>query len=233
MEDMMTTAAISAPTFQIFDALRQEFATVPALIELHQETASGGRDELWRIVDGLVTMKGKVYIPVTSPSLQDILALCHGAGHEGIEKTLHRLRADFYVPGARAVVQEWVRSCLTCQWNKIEQLHPAGLLQPLQVPSAVWADITDDFIEGLPRVVDKSCILTVVDCFSKYAHFLPLGHPYIANSVMRLFFDNVVKLHGIPSSIVSDRDSVFTDQFWRELFSMASVKLQFSSAFHP
>jgi hypothetical protein len=72
-----------------------------------------------------------------------------------------------------------------------------------------------------------------VDRFSKAAHFIPLGHPYTAPLVAHLFFDHIVKLHGIPSSIVSDRDPVFTWHFWRELFTLAGVKLQPSSAFHP
>jgi hypothetical protein len=206
---------------------------VPTLIELRQETEASNRGELWRVVDGLVTNKGNIYVSVTSSSLQEILAVSDRAGHEGTEKMLHRPRMDFFVPDARAVVREWVRSCLTCQSNKTEQLHPTGLLQPLEVASAVWADIAVDFIEGLAKVGGKSCILTVVDRFSMYTHFLPLGHPYTATSVTRLFFDNIVKLHGTPSSIVSDRDPAFTSRFWRELFDMAGFKLQFSSAFHP
>jgi hypothetical protein len=148
----------------------------------------------------------------------------HGAGHEGTENMLHRLQVDFFVPGARAVVCEWVHSYLNYQWNKMEQLYPAGLLQPLQVPSVVWEDITVDFIEGLPKVSDKSCILTVVDRFSIYAPFLPLSHPYTATSVVCLFFDNIVKLHGIPSSIVSDHNPAFIDRFWQEMFDMAGVQ---------
>jgi hypothetical protein len=143
-----------------------------------------------------------------------------------MEKTLHHLRSDFHIPGARAAVQEIVHAYTTCQRNKTEQLHPAGLLQPLNVPTMVWADIAMDFIEGLPHVHDKSVILTVIDRFSKSAHFLPLGHPYTATTVARAFFDIIIRLHGIPSSIVSDRDltdSVFTSQFWRELFAMAGV----------
>jgi len=70
-----------------------------------------------------------------------------------------------------------VRSCSTCQRNKTQALQPAGLLQPLDVPSQVWADISIDFIEGLPKVGGKSVILTVVDRFSKYAHFIALGQP--------------------------------------------------------
>jgi len=82
----------------------------------------------------------------------------------------------------------------------MESLQPAGLLQPLEVPSQVWADISMDFIEGLPKVSGKSIILTLVDRFSKYAHFIALGHPYTAASVVRVFFDGIVRLHGFPSS---------------------------------
>ena len=135
-----------------------------------------------------------------------MLLLAHSSGHEGIQKTLHRLRADFYIPSDRALVRDWVRSCEICQRNKTETLRPAGMLQPLEVPSQVWADISMDFIEGLPKVGGKSVILTVVDRFSKYAHFIAVGHPYTAASVARAFFDSIVRLHGFPASIVSDRD---------------------------
>ena len=81
------------------------------------------------------------------------------------------------------MVQDYVRACATCQRYKSEHLHPAGLLLPLPVPTAVWADIGMDFIEALPRVGGKSVILTIVDRFSKYCHFIPLAHPYSAESV--------------------------------------------------
>jgi hypothetical protein len=77
----------------------------------------------------------------------------------------------------RAVVQDYVRACATCQCYKSEHLHPAGLLLPLPVPTAVWADIGMEFIEALPRVGGKSVILTIVDRFSKYCHFILLAHP--------------------------------------------------------
>jgi hypothetical protein len=90
-----------------------------------------------------------------------------------------------------------------------------------------------DFIKGLPKVHGRSVILTVVDCFSKYAHFIPLSHPYTAASVARAFFDGVARLHGYSSSIVSDRDPVFTSCLWRDLFKLSGVQLRFSTAFHP
>lgn len=90
-----------------------------------------------------------------------------------------------------------------------------------------------DFIEALPRVHGKSVILTVVDRFSKHAHFIPLGHPYTASSVARAFFSDIVRLHGFPESIMSDRDPVFIGHIWRDLFKLAGVQLRMSTAFHP
>jgi hypothetical protein len=126
-----------------------------------------------------------------------------------------------------------VRSCAICQKNKIEYLHLAGLLQPLSIPSEVWSDIAMDFIEGFSKVGGKSIILTVVGRFSKYAYFIPLSHPYSASSVARAFFENIVRLHGVPCSIVSNRDPIFTSIFWKELFNQAGVKLLLSTMFHP
>jgi hypothetical protein len=126
-----------------------------------------------------------------------------------------------------------VRNCTICQKNKTEHLHSAGLLQPLPIPSEVWSDIAMDFIEGFPKVGGKSVILTVVDRFSKYAHFIPLSHLYSASSVARAFFENIVRLHGVPCSIVSNQDPIFTSIFWKELFNQARVKLLLNSTFHP
>ena len=90
-----------------------------------------------------------------------------------------------------------------------------------------------DFVEGFPRVGWKSVVLTVVDRFSKYAHFIAVDHPYTATSIARVFFDQIVWLHSLPCSIVSDRDPVFTSKLWTELFTLAGIKLRLSSAFRP
>lgn len=131
-------------------------------------------------------------------------------------------------------MKEFVQGCLTCQRYKSENLHLAGLLQPLPVPSEIWSDIAMDFIQGFPKVGGKTVVLTVVDRFSKFAHFIPLGHPYTAASVVKAaFFEDIVCLHGFSCSIVSHRDTVFTSVFWVALFWLAGVKLNLSSAFHP
>jgi hypothetical protein len=122
--------------------------------------------ETWCIIDDIIMLRGHPFIVVTSPLLQSILVHAHGVGHEGTEKTLHRLRADFHIPGARGLVREFVHACEIYQWNKGEQLRPTGLLQSLDIPSAVWDDMVMDFVEGFSHINRKSVILTVVDRLS-------------------------------------------------------------------
>jgi hypothetical protein len=168
--------------------------------------------------DGLLLFNDRVFLPDGSSLWPQVLEHAHTMGHEGSEKTLRRIHAAFYSPSTHRRVREFVHGCSVCQRNKMEHLHPAGLLQPLPVPDQVWSDISMDFIEGFPKRGGKSVILTVIDRFSKYAHFIPLSHPYSSSSVAKVFFDNVVRLHGIPCSIVSDRDQIFTSNFWTYLF---------------
>lgn len=146
--------------------------------------------------------------------------------------TLHCLRWDFHFPDIRRRVHDFVWACATCQRYKSEHLHPAGLLLPLPIPMAVWADIGLDFIEALPHIRGKSVILTV-DLFSKYCHFIPLTHPYSVVSVVKAFFTDIVHLHGMPQSMVSDRAPMFTSIFLKELMRLMGTKLHMTSAFHP
>jgi hypothetical protein len=165
--------------------------------------------------------------------LEDVLQAAHTVAHEGTQKNLQRLLHDFYIDHDRRTVRDYVHAYATCQRNKTEALHPAGLLQPLPVSARVWADISIDFVEALPKVHGKSVLLTMVDRFSKYAHFIPLDHPYTASSIAREFFNDIVRLQSFPESIVSDRDPVFTGHVWRDLFRFAGVQLHMSTAFHP
>jgi hypothetical protein len=195
-----------SPSFALLDTVRAATTTTAEGQQRLQQLQDGELAAPWRLREGLLLHGSRVFVPDHGDLRDQVIRLAHSAGHEGIQKTLHRLRTDFYIPHDRALVRDWVRSYATCQRNKTETLQPAGLLQPLEVPSQVWADISMDFIEGLPKVNRKSVILTVIDRFSKYVHFITLSHPYTAASVACAFFDGVVRLHGFPSSIVSDRD---------------------------
>lgn len=100
--------------------------------------------------------------------------MMHESCHEGYQRTLHRIRREFYLPGMKQQVQTFVSNCSTCQRNKTDTLKPGGLLQPLPIPHHTWTDISMDFIEGLPVSHGKTIILVVIDRFSKYAHFIGL-----------------------------------------------------------
>lgn len=154
-------------------------------------------------------------------------------GHSGVQASYQRIKRLFFWSGMKHDVENFVKQCQVCQQAKHEHCKYPGLLQPLPVPENSWQDLSMDFIEGLPKSDSFSVILVVVDRLTKYAHFYPLKHPFSAQSVAQVFFDNVVKLHGVPRTIISDRDKVFTANFWQALFSLLGTKLQMSSAYHP
>ncbi|GKB51033.1 ty3-gypsy retrotransposon protein [Tanacetum coccineum] len=124
-------------------------------------------------------------------------------GHAGFLRTYARIATYFFWPGMRRDIHDYIRSCQICQRAKTSQLHPAGLLSPLPIPNQVWEDVAMDFITCLP------------------------------NSLATLFVQTIVKLHGIPRSIVSDRDKIFTSSFWSHIFKLQGTSLNMSSAYHP
>ncbi|CAM8882492.1 unnamed protein product [Rhodiola kirilowii] len=186
--------------------------------------------------DGLLLYRDKLVIP-EDPTLRDlILQEYHDTavgGYAGIQRTLARVGAHFYWSSINNDVKLYVQQCATCQQVKSLNSKPQGLLQPLPLPSGIWTDLTMDFITQLPKSGGFSVILVVVDRLSKYAHFVPLQAGFTAEKVARIFVREICRLHGIPGSITSDRDPVFTSAFWREIFKLQGTKLMRSSAYHP
>lgn len=196
------------------------------------EVVAGG----FRISEGRLLYKNRVVIPKQSYVIPILLREYHDSvvgGHTGEVKTYLRIAVDWYWVGMKDQVKEYVQQCQVCQQNKSSQRLPAGLLQPLPVPSMVWEDLSLDFIEGLPLSGGFNTVLVVVDRFSKYAHFLGLRHPFDARTVATVFIQGVVRLHGFPGSIVSDRDRIFLSGFWKELFKLQGTELRRSTAYHP
>lgn len=193
-------------------------------------------DEFFTLSQGILRYKGRVWIGNDHALEQQIISALHDSpqgGHSGFPVTYRRLSSLFKWAGMKSMVQEFVRSCLICQRAKPERNHPAGLLQPLPIPSVPWEVATMDFIEGLPPSRQFDCLLVVVDKLTKYAHFIPLKHPYTASKVADVFVDNIYKLHSMPLALVSDRDPVFTSQFWQSVFRATGTQLKMSTSNHP
>ncbi|GKC71071.1 reverse transcriptase, partial [Tanacetum coccineum] len=129
--------------------------------------------------------------------------------HSGAHVTMKKLGSLFYWNGLKKMVKHMVRDCDVCQRQKPDLSAYPSFIQPLPIPERIWKEISVDFIEKLPISHGKSVILVVVDRLSKYAHFIPLAHPFTASQVAQVFLDQVYKLHGLPESIVSDKDKVF------------------------
>lgn len=182
--------------------------------------------------DGLLRYKNRIWLGNNLLLQTQVMTALHTSpvgGHSGFPVTYSRLKQLFAWKGMMKAIKTFVSCCSICQQAKPDRSKYPGLLQPLSVPTAAWQMISMDFVEGLPLSQGKNCILVIVDRFTKYNHFLPLVHPFTAAKVARAFFDNVYKLHGLPTSIVSDRDKIFTSSFWQELFSLTKVTLCMSS----
>lgn len=154
-------------------------------------------------------------------------------GHFGVPKTLEFLQEHFYWPHMKVDVHKHCDRCIVCKKAK-SKVMPHGLYTPLPVPEYPWIDISMDFVLGLPRTKNgKDSVFVVVDRFSKMAHFIPCKKVDDACHIADLFFKEVVRLHGLPRSIVSDRDTKFISHFWRTLWGKVGTKLLYSTTCHP
>ena len=131
-------------------------------------------------------------------------------------------------------IEDYVRNCEDCQKNKASRHKRHRALHPLELSYAPWDAISMDFITQLPKSDGCSTVWVIVDRFTKMAHFVTVKDGQIsAEGCAKLFLENIWKLHGLPSSIISDRDPVFTSKFWAELMERLDVRLRKSTALHP
>jgi hypothetical protein len=218
-------------------AVHQEWLQDPKsshLIQQLQNKAQAPPGYSW--LQDELRYKGRLYLSKQSKLKSTVLSELHAtptAGHSGFTKTYDRVKRSFFWDGMKQDIRKFVAECEVCQRNKGETVKSPGTLQPLPIPPDIWKDISMDFITGLPKSGNKSVIMVVVDRLSKYAHFCALHHPFTASTVAQIFMDQVFKLHGMPNSIVSDRDPTFTSNFWQELFKLQGTQLHLSSAYHP
>ncbi|KAB2632511.1 S ribonuclease [Pyrus ussuriensis x Pyrus communis] len=179
----------------------------------------------------------RMFVPKSVELKKEILDEAHisaYAMHPGATKMYHTIRPFYYWPGMKREIAEYVSSCAVCQQVKAERKKPFGLLQPLPVPEWKWENITMDFVYKLPRTHNGfDGIWVIVDRLTKSAHFIPVREKYSLSRLAELFISKVVKYHGVPVSIVSDRDPRFTSKFWVAFQEALGTRLLYSTAYHP
>lgn len=187
--------------------------------------------------EGVLRFRGRICIPDNEEIKKMILEESHRSSlsiHPGATKMYHDLKKIFWWSGLKRDVAQFVYSCLVCQKSKVEHQKPAGMMVPLDVPEWKWDSISMDFVTSLPNTPRGSdAIWVIVDRLTKSTHFLPINISFPVAQLAEIYIKEIVKLHGAPSSIVSDRDPRFTSRFWKSLQEALGSKLRLSSAYHP
>jgi hypothetical protein len=224
-EDQSLAISMSSP--QWLDRVTSAYAQDPTAQDLLTKmVVSPSSVPNFSLVNGVIRYKQRVWLGSNKPLQLDVIKALHDSpigGHSGVPATYYKIKQLFFWTGMKADIYSYIHSCTVCQQAKPDRAKYPGLLQPLPVPSVSWEIISMDFVEGLPKSGAANAILVVVDKFSKFAHFIPLRHPFTAATVAKLFMDVVYRYHGMPKSIVSDRDRIFLSKFWQELCALAGV----------
>jgi hypothetical protein len=187
--------------------------------------------------EGLLTYINILYIPSCDDLKRFIMDELHKrpyTGHPGYHKMITTTRKQFYWPGLKKYITDYLAKCLECQQVKEEHRHPTWLLQPLPIPEWKWETISMDVITGLPKFAKQNdALMVVVDKLSKSAHFVPFKSTCKAIDIANFFMKEIFRLHCMPREIVSGRDTKFTSSFWKSLMDGFETKLLFSTTHHP
>ena len=207
------------------------------LVVIRNQVQEGKESEFGVSEDGYLYYKGRICVPNDIELKQKILQEAHSspyAMHHGATKMYQDLKMHYWWNGMKRDITDYATKCLTCQQVKAEHQVPSGLLQPITIPEWKWDRITMDFVSGLPLTKKKhDSVWVIVDRLTKSAHFLPVRTNYSLDKLAEIYIDEIVRLHGVPISIISDRDPRFTSRFWKKLHEFLGTKLNFSTAFHP
>lgn len=228
-----TSTDVASPSLvlDLTNAAQADPAYQAELVKVHPPS-----DPL-QVKAGRLYYNDRIVVP-EEPSLRTrILAECHDsavAGHLGKDKTIEQVKRRFYWKGMDESIFQYVTSCDACQRNKPSQQSPMGLSMPLPIPTRPWQQVSMDLITGLPRSRSgNDAIVVFVDKLTKMVHYVACKTAVTAPELATLFLREVVRLHGVPESILSDRDPRFTANFWRSFWSQLGTTLTMSTAYHP
>ena len=178
----------------------------------------------------------RLFVPDYADLKAEVLRRHHEnptTGHPGRSKTYELLSRGYYWPGIYSYVKQWVRNCHVCRRITPSREARQGVLKPLPVPQQAWRDISMDFITHLELSQKFDAILVIVDRLTKMRHFIPCNGTCDAEEVARLYVQHVWKLHGLPTTVVSDRGPQFVSAFWKHLNKRLKIDALLSTAYHP
>jgi Reverse transcriptase (RNA-dependent DNA polymerase)/RNase H-like domain found in reverse transcriptase/Integrase zinc binding domain len=195
----------------------------------------------WRLEDKLLYYRERLYVPMRHGLRTAVIGRYHDellAGHWDKRRTTELVRRTFDWPGLYRDVRRYCHECIECQKAKPARHKPRGFLRPLPVPSRPWETVTIDFITDLPpsRTYNGpawNSILVITDKFSKMAHYVPTKRKMSVTELIEVFMREVVRLHGFPANIVSDRDRLFTAAQWKRWIYYMRMRSKMSTAYHP
>ncbi|GJT60952.1 reverse transcriptase domain-containing protein [Tanacetum coccineum] len=187
--------------------------------------------------DGTLYYLDRIWVPLKGNVRTLIIDKAHKSKyfvHPGADKMYYDLRDRYWWPRMKKDIAKYVSKCLTCLKVKAEHQRPSGLLQQPEILVWKWEGIAMDFVTKLPRTSSgHDTIWVIVDRLTKSAHFLPMREDYKMERLARLYLNEIVARHGVPISIISDRDSRFTSRFWQSMQEALGTRLDMSTAYHP
>ncbi|GJT88569.1 putative reverse transcriptase domain-containing protein [Tanacetum coccineum] len=187
--------------------------------------------------DGTLCLNNRSWLPCYGNLRTLVMHESHKSKYSiypGSDKMYQDLKKLYWWPNMKANISTYVSKCLTCFKVKAEHQKPSGLLVQPEIPEWKWEKITMDFVTKLPKTENGyDTILVIVDNLTKSTHFLPMRENDPMEKLMKLYMKEVVTRHGVPVSIISDRDGRFTSLFWQALHKALGTRLDMSTAYHP
>ena len=230
---------IEGPEVEIVEKIKKARGKDEEVVRIVEEMKKANvkelRGEEWKIEGDLVIKEGKIYVLKDTELRMEVIWLHHdvlAAGHGGRWKTVKLVTRNYWWPGVTRDVGRYVEGCDGCQRMKNRTEELVGKLKLNKVPEKLWTYLTVDFITKLSVVAGKDAILVVCNRLSKMAHFVATTEATSAEGLVRLFRDNMWKLHGLPESVVSDRGLQFAAELTKELNRMLGIETRLSTAFH-
>ncbi|GJR35801.1 putative reverse transcriptase domain-containing protein [Tanacetum coccineum] len=211
------------------EALKQENILMENLHGLEQQMEKKEGESLY--------FMDRIWVPLARGMRTVVMDEVHKSKysvHPGADKMYYDLRDMYWWPGMKRDIATYVSKCLTCSKVKAEHQRPSGLLQQPEIPEWKWDKITMDFITKLPRSKSgHDTIWVIVDRLTKSAHFLAIREDYSTEKLAKIYVDEIVARHGVPVSIISDRDGRFTSRCWQTVQKALGTRLDMSTVYHP